>query len=148
MTAVLVVAALFTGTATSWAALSFRPWSIPADDVQVVACQISWNSYTRQPSRSRSTQNPCNGVWRVSLDWKGRILVEHTSNAVIGVEVTSNEATVGRRITAGASGGGSTTTLTVHDARLGRAPNLTIAADARRMGSGAGFWLRLTHDDR
>lgn len=148
VTSVLVVLALLAGTATSWAARSVRPWSIPAGDVQVVACHVGWNSYTRKPTLARSSQNPCSGMWRVYLDWKGRIVLEHTGNPIIGIEVTPNEATVGRGLTAGASGGGSKTDLTIHDARAGRALNLTVAADARRLGSGAGFWVTLTHDDR
>lgn len=148
VTAALVAVALVVGAASSWAVRSVRPWSVPAGQVQVVACQVSWNSYTRKPTLLKSSRKPCDGMWRVAIDAKGRIALKHTGNPVIGIRVTANETTVGRGITAGASGGSSTTDLTVHDARLGRALNLTRAADARRLGQGAGFWVALTHDDR
>lgn len=147
-TAAVSAVALLAGTATSYASLSTRPWSIPAEDVGVVACHVSWNSWTRQPSLARSTQNPCRGVHRVSVDAKGRIVLRHTFDPVIGIEVTPNETAIGRGLTAGASGGGSKTDLTVHDARVGRTLHLASGSEASRMGSGAGFWVKITHDGR
>lgn len=147
-TASLLAVALLVGAATAYADRSTRPWSIPADDVRVVACHVSWNAWTRKPSLARSTQNPCPGVSGAHVDRKGRLVVDHAYGPVIAIEVTPNETTIGRGITAGASGGGTRTDLTLHDARVGRALDLTSAADARRLGSGAGFWVRLTHDGR
>lgn len=148
LTATLVTIALVVGAATAHAARSIRPWSIPPENVEVIACHVSWNSWSRKPSLARSTQNPCAGVARVFVNGKGRIVVDHDFGPVIAIEITPNETTVGRGVSAGGSGGGTTTEMTVHDARIGRALHLTRTADARRLGSGTGFWIRLTHDGR
>lgn len=144
----LAVVATVTGAATSQAARSVRPAAVPPSQVEVIACHITWDSSARKPAMDRATGNGCHGVWRVSTDGKGRIVVTHAYDPVIGIEITPNESTAVRGLTVGASGGGSITTLTVHDTRLGRTLNLGARSDAARLGSTSGVWLKLTHDAR
>lgn len=146
--AVLAAVALVAGTATAHAARSTRPWSIAPTQVEIIACRVTWDFVRRAPAMDRSTGNGCHGVRSVDLDGRGRILVTSAYDPVIAVEVTPDESAVSRGITAGASGGGHRTTLTVHDSRLGRTLDLRTRSDAARLGSTSGLWFTLTHDAR
>lgn len=148
MTAGLAVLALLSTAATSSAARSMRPAHIAPDDVEIIACRITWDASTSAPALDRSTGNGCHGIWRVELDDHGRIRVRAINHPVIAVDVTPNGSAAARGQTVGASGGGSSTVLTFHDTRLGRNLDLSEPADAERLGRTSAIWLTLTHDAR
>ncbi|WP_434967362.1 hypothetical protein [Janibacter indicus] len=144
----LAVAAMLVGGTASYAGLSSRPGSIAPEEVGVLACHVAWDARTRSPVLDRSQGGGCAGVTSAWVDDRGRITVRHAYNPVISIVVTPDEAAAGRGLTAGASGGGARTMLTVSDARVGRRLHLHTARDADRVGSGSGWWLVITQDAR
>lgn len=146
--AVLAAAGAAAGGGASYAALSSRPAVVPAHQVEVISCHIEWDAAARKPVMDRSAGSGCTGVDRVWVDTRGRVSARHVHDPVISIDVTPDESAVSRGITAGASGGGATTMLTVVDTRLGRTLDLRSRADASRLGTSSGWWLTIAHDAR
>ncbi|WP_068323161.1 hypothetical protein [Janibacter terrae] len=146
--AALVAVGLVGGAAGSHAMSTNRPAAIAPAQVEVIACHIEWDAQARAPRLDRGSGSGCSGVWGTHVDARGRVVVDHASDPVISIEVTPDEAAVARGISAGPSGGGNTTKLTVHDSRVRRALDLSSRSDASRLGGGSGWWLVITHDSR
>lgn len=126
------------------------PSAIPGEPSLITGgCILRFDDDKGRPRIHENPTHKCIGARGVSVDDRGRVVLDlTTAKPIVTIQTSPDETLVGREVSAGGSGGIGSITLTLHSLRLGR--NLDLTTDADReivQGEFSNLWVSWIQSD-